>query len=191
MSWCAASPRRRAAAPLRRYTPSCTPWSLRALRRCTRTTTFNSTYYDRYTRTTTCSSRRSQRRSGASGRTQRTASPLSTFRASPTGGAVPHPGPAHASPGPHPRPTRAPPTPHCLTGRAWTKAEVASALGSSAAMLDTATLYAGLLVLRRSPEAEAFLEEWLELTMRGALSPRAHPPCLAITPSCRRGARSR
>ena len=108
-------------------------------------------------------------------------------RAPPT----PHPGPAHASPGPRPRLTRAPPTPHCLTGRAWTKAEVASALGSSAAMLDTATLYAGLLVLRRSPEAEAFLEEWLELTMRGALSPSAHPPCPAITPSCRRGARSR
>ena len=108
-------------------------------------------------------------------------------RAPPT----PHPGPTHASPGPRPRLTRAPPTPHCLTGRAWTKAEVASALGSSAAMLDTATLYAGLLVLRRSPEAEAFLEEWLELTMRGALSPSAHPPCLASTPSCRRGARSR
>ena len=98
---------------------------------------------------------------------------------------------SRASPGPRPRLTRAPPTPHCLTGRAWTKAEVASALGSSAAMLDTATLYAGLLVLRRSPEAEAFLEEWLELTMRGALSPSAHPPCLASTPSCRRGARSR
>ena len=77
----------------------------------------------------------------------------------------------HAPPGPHPRLTRAPPTLHCLAGRAWTKAEVASALGSSAAMLDTATLYAGLIVLRRTPEAEAFLEEWLELTMRGALPP--------------------
>ena len=101
----------------------------------------------------------------------------------------------------------------CLTDRAWTKTEAASALGrcaythhhfddcvlstacilyasaltqfviaaahyslltthcslltphssllptcSSAAMLDTATLYAGLIVLRRTPAAEAFLQ---------------------------------
>ena len=37
-------------------------------------------------------------------------------------------------------------------------------------MLDSATLYAGLLVLRRTPAAEAFLEAWLELTMRGELA---------------------
>lgn len=88
-----------------------------------------------------------------------------------------------ASPVPHPCLTRASPNLplHCLTGRAWTKAEVASALGSSAAMLDTATLYAGLLVIRRTPEAEAFLEEWLALTMRGALLPSYHPCYLVIT----------
>ena len=37
-------------------------------------------------------------------------------------------------------------------------------------MLDTTQLYAGLLVLRRTPFAEAFLEEWLELTLRGQLA---------------------
>ena len=90
---------------------------------------------------------------------------------------MPHPGPAP----PHLGPT----APHCLTGRAWTKAEVASALGSSAAMLDTATLYAGLLVLRRTAEAETFLEEWLELTMRGALLPSSHPSSLVLRPERR------
>ena len=100
-------------------------------------------------------------------------------RASP----LPRPCLTRASPVPHPRLTRASPNLplHCLTGRAWTKAEVASALGSSAAMLDTATLYAGLLVIRRTPEAEAFLEEWLALTMRGALLPSYHPCYLVIT----------
>ena len=46
----------------------------------------------------------------------------------------------------------------CLTDRAWTKREVADALGASDAMLDTTQVYAGLLVLRRTPTAEALLE---------------------------------
>ena len=128
---------------------------------------------------------------------------------------VPHPCPTLAPPLPHRCLTRAPhpcltraspnlpphcftplpyPTalPHCSTRRAWTKAEVASTLRSSAAMLDTATLYAGLLALRRTPEAEAFLQEWLELTMRGARLPSHARPCyLVITPSCRSGSSSR
>jgi len=47
-------------------------------------------------------------------------------------------------------------------------------------MLDTATLYAGLLALRRTPEAEAFLLEWLELTMRGARLPSHALPCYLV-----------
>jgi len=70
------------------------------------------TYYDRCTRTTTFSSRRTQRRSGASDRTHRTAWPPSTSRASPIGGPLPHPCPTRAPPLPHPCPTLAPPLPH-------------------------------------------------------------------------------
>ena len=58
----------------------------------------------------------------------------------------------------------------CLTDRAWTKRETAAAVDATAAQLDTSTLYAGLLVVRRTPEAEAFLEEWLALTLRGELA---------------------
>lgn len=38
----------------------------------------------------------------------------------------------------------------CLTDRAWTKRETAVAMGATDAMLDTATLYAGLVVRRRT-----------------------------------------
>jgi hypothetical protein len=72
------------------------------------------TYYDRCTRTTTFSSRRTQRRSGASDRTHRTAWPPSTSRASPIGGPLPHPCPTRAPPLPHPCPTVASPAPPTL-----------------------------------------------------------------------------
>ena len=71
----------------------------------------------------------------------------------------------------------------CLTDRAWTKAEVATALGASPAMLDTSTLYAGLLVLRRTPAAEAFLQEWLGLTLRGELATDALAPGVVQDPT--------
>lgn len=58
----------------------------------------------------------------------------------------------------------------CLTDRAWTKREVVAALGASDAMLDTTQIYAGLLILRRTPFTERFLEEWLELTLRDDLA---------------------
>ena len=58
----------------------------------------------------------------------------------------------------------------CLTDRAWTKRETAVAVDATAAQLDSSTLYAGLLVVRRTPEAESFLEEWLALTLRGELA---------------------
>ena len=49
----------------------------------------------------------------------------------------------------------------CFTDRAWTKREAAIALNATDAMLDSAQLFAGLLVLRRTPTALAFVEEWL------------------------------
>ena len=58
----------------------------------------------------------------------------------------------------------------CLTDRAWTKVEVGLALGATPEMLDTATLYAGLVVVRRTPQAEAFLQEWLDLVLQGDLA---------------------
>ncbi|KAL1518773.1 hypothetical protein AB1Y20_003057 [Prymnesium parvum] len=58
----------------------------------------------------------------------------------------------------------------CLTDRAWTKRETALALNASDAALDTTQLYAGLLVLRRTPFAERFLEEWLRAVLRAELA---------------------
>jgi len=58
----------------------------------------------------------------------------------------------------------------CLTDRAWTKRETTLALGATDAMLDSATLYAGIVVLRRTAETEAFLQEWLDWTLKGELA---------------------
>lgn len=58
----------------------------------------------------------------------------------------------------------------CLTDRGWTKRETALALGATDAMLDTATLYAGIVAVRRTPDAEAFLEEWLKWALEGELA---------------------
>ena len=58
----------------------------------------------------------------------------------------------------------------CLTDRAWTKREAAAAFHASDSMLDTAQLYAGLVILRRTEFTERFLSDWLELTTRGELA---------------------
>lgn len=69
----------------------------------------------------------------------------------------------------------------CFTDRAWTKHEVATALNATDAMLDSAQLFAGLLVLRRTPTALAFVEEWLSWSLHSSLisdaldASRQHP----------------
>ena len=64
----------------------------------------------------------------------------------------------------------------CLTDRAWTKREATAAIGATAAELDTATLYAGLLVVRHTPEAIRFLDAWLRLTVQGDLATDRYSP---------------
>ena len=49
----------------------------------------------------------------------------------------------------------------CWTDRGWTKRELADAFNATDRMLDTAQLYAGLLVLRKTPFALRFLQQWL------------------------------
>lgn len=54
----------------------------------------------------------------------------------------------------------------CLTDRAWTKAEAAQSLNASARVLDTAQIYAGLLVLRKTAGSMRFVKEWLRLSLQ-------------------------
>jgi hypothetical protein len=56
----------------------------------------------------------------------------------------------------------------CLTDRAWTKHEAAAALNASEDMLDSAQVYAGLLVLRKTPAALRFVREWLAWSLSRA-----------------------
>lgn len=53
----------------------------------------------------------------------------------------------------------------CLSEASWTKREVATALNASEDVMQTVQIYAGLLVLRRTRFAEAFLERWLEVSI--------------------------
>ena len=57
----------------------------------------------------------------------------------------------------------------CWTDRGWTKRELADALNATDQMLDTVQLYAGLVVLRKTPFALRFLREWLAWATEGEL----------------------
>ena len=58
----------------------------------------------------------------------------------------------------------------CWTDREWSKAELAAELNATDEMLDTAQIYAGVVVLRKTPSAVAFLREWLRVATTGSLS---------------------
>jgi len=51
----------------------------------------------------------------------------------------------------------------CWTDRQWSKAELVRALNATDAMLDTAQVYGGVVVLRKTPFAVQFLREWLQV----------------------------
>ena len=55
----------------------------------------------------------------------------------------------------------------CLTDRAWTKRELADAIGADDRMMDSAQLYGGLVVLRNGPFARRFVGEWLHWATSG------------------------
>ena len=58
----------------------------------------------------------------------------------------------------------------CWTDRQWSKAELVRALNATDAMLDTAQVYGGVVVLRKTPFAVQFLREWLQVGYSRAIS---------------------
>ena len=57
-----------------------------------------------------------------------------------------------------------PPTPKDgAPAEQWSKAELVRALNATDAMLDTAQVYGGVVVLRKTPFAVQFLREWLQV----------------------------
>ena len=57
----------------------------------------------------------------------------------------------------------------CWTDRGWTKRELADAMNATDQMLDTAQIYGGLVVLRKTPFALRFVREWLQWATSGEL----------------------
>ena len=68
----------------------------------------------------------------------------------------------------------------CFSERVWTKRELADAMGADQDAMETVQLYAGLLVLRKTRFAEAFVSEWLSWMVKqnGRFADDQHNPAI-------------